>query len=63
LVTRGMIMTNEEVIAEIKKICANTQGLINILKQDPAVLSYNKLLGLNHKLSTLLCNLDNNNKD
>jgi len=56
-------MTNEEVIAEIKKICANTQGLINILKQDPAVLSYNKLLGLNHKLSTLLCNLDNNNKD
>ena len=48
------MLNNEEIIKEVKDTIAKAEGSINILKSDPVILTYNKLLGIRQKLVALL---------
>jgi hypothetical protein len=55
-------MTNEEVTKEIKELAAKTEGMLNVLRRSPVILTFNKLLGLQQKTAALLAKLENEGK-
>ena len=51
-------MTSEELSQELKDNLAKIDGILNIIRSSPAILAYNKLLGLQQKLSILLVDIE-----
>ena len=51
-------MTNEELEKELKETIGKIQGSINVLRSSPVILAYNKLVGINQKLSVLLSRIN-----
>ena len=49
---------NKELEKELKETIGKIQGSINILRSSPVILAYNKLVGINQKLTMLLSNLE-----
>lgn len=47
-------MDNQEIIKEVKDMMAKIEGSLNLLRQSPDIITYNKLLGMRQKWGVFL---------